>query len=65
MAQTILMIFDKFDVHYWLDYGKNSFLFKQEGSKGEREGGGGALRKEGSRRGISELLENKNCIADI
>lgn len=56
MAQTILMIFDKFDVHYWLDYGKNSFLFKQEGSKGEREGGR-ALRKEGSRRGISELLE--------
>ena len=52
------MIFDRFDVHYWLDYGKNSFLFKQEGSKGEREGGGGgwALRKEGSRRGISELL---------
>ena len=54
MAQTISMIFDKFDVHYWLDYGKNSFLFKQEGSKG---GGVGALRKGGSGRGISKLLE--------
>ena len=30
MAQTISMIFDKFDVHYLLDYGNNSFLFKQE-----------------------------------
>ena len=43
MAQTISMIFDKFDVHYWLDYGKNSFLFKQEGSKGE--GGEGGIEK--------------------
>ena len=40
MAETISMIFDKFDVHYWLDYGKNSFLFKQEGSKGGGGGGG-------------------------
>ena len=43
MAQTISMIIDKFDVHYWLDYGKNSFLFKQEGSKGE--GGEGGIEK--------------------
>ena len=43
MAQTISMIFDKFDVRYWLDYGKNSFLSKQEGSKGE--GGEGSIEK--------------------
>ena len=37
------MIFDKFDVHYWLDSGKNSFLFKQEENKGE--GGEGGIEK--------------------
>ena len=46
MAQTISMIFDKFDVHYWLDYGKNSFLFKQEGSKGGGGRGGHWEKKE-------------------
>ena len=63
MAQTILMIFDKFDVHYWLDYGKNSFLFKQEGSKGEREGGGGHWEKKEVDGGLVSCSKNNNGIA--
>ena len=66
MGQTISMIFDKCDVHYWLDSGKNSFLFKQEGNKGEGgEGGGGHWEKKEVDGGLVNCSKNKNCIADI
>ena len=62
MAQTISMIFDKFDVHYLLDYGNNSFLFKQEWSKA---GGEGHWEKKEVDGGLVNCSKNKNCIADI